>query len=127
MEIDVKELTTYDICEDGKSVVLKLADADGNATALTFKIAELGNLVMTLPSLIEAALQRQFLDTSLRFAYPIGSWSVEQASDPASVIVTLRTQDGFGVSFSMAKSKADELGNAMSRGSSLATSPLLAH
>lgn len=126
MEIDVKELTTYDICEDGKAVVLKLVDANGNASALTFQIAELGNLVMTLPSLIEAALQRQFRDTSLRFAYPIGSWSVEQASDPASMIVTLRTKDGFGVSFSMARNKADELGNAMS-GASLATSPVLAH
>lgn len=113
MDIDVREMTTFHISEDGKSVVLKLTDHAGNPTSLKFQIADLGNLVMTLPGLIEAALRRQYRDTALRFAYPMGSWSIEQASDAASLIVTLRTKDGFGVSFSMARRNAEELANSM--------------
>ena len=126
MDIDVRELTTYHISDDGKSVVLKLVDEAGRPTSLSFQIAELGNLVMTLPSLIEAALRRQFRDTSLRYAYPIGSWSIEEASDPTSLIVTLRTKDGFGVSFSMARGKAEELGDSMSKGGT-SPSAIVAH
>lgn len=113
MEISVRELTTYVISADGKSVVLKLLDGDGNTRALSFNIADLGNLVVTLPALIEAALRRQYRDMSLRFTYPMENWSIEQASDPKSVIVTLCTTDGFGVSYAMSKGKAEELGKSL--------------
>lgn len=116
MDIDVKELTTYQISEDGQTVELKVGDEAGGEASLRFKVSELGNLVMTLPSLIEAALKRQYRNTSFRFAYPLGSWSVEQAADPGSLIVTLRTQDGFGVSFAMGRSNAEKLGRSMGIG-----------
>lgn len=101
MDVDVRALTTYRIDEDGESVVLRLLDETGVERSLRFKIDDLGNLLMTLPGLIEAALQRRHGDAAFRFAYPIGSWSVEEAAEPSSLIVTLRTRDGFGVSFSM--------------------------
>lgn len=116
MDIDVKALTTYQISEDGQTVALKVIDETGAETSLTFGIGVLGNLVMTLPGLIDAALKRQYRDTSFRFAYPIGSWSIEEAIDPGSVIVTLRTQDGFGVSFSMGRCNAEKLGHSMASG-----------
>lgn len=116
MNIDVKELTTYHISEDGQTVALRVEDEAGAEASLRFKISELGNLVMTLPSLIEATLKRQHRDTLFRFAYPVGSWSVEEAADPGSLIVTLRTQDGFGVSFAMGRGNAEKLGRAMGIG-----------
>lgn len=126
MDIDVKALTTYLLSEDGKSVVLRLLDAAGSERSVSFPLGELGNLAMTLPGLIEAALRRQFLDASLRYAYPMGSWAVEQAIDPGSVIVTLQTQDGFGVSFSMTRRQAEDLGGAIAVGPGVPCS-LLAH
>lgn len=116
MDIDVKELTTYKISEDGQSVALKIVDTAGVETSLIFKLGELGNLAMTLPGLIEAALRRQYRDASFRFAYPIGSWAVEEAADPGALIVTLRTKDGFGVSFSMGRGNAEKLGRSMAAG-----------
>lgn len=113
MEIDVKELTTYRISEDGETVAVRLKDGAGIETSLSFPVAALGNLVMTLPGVIEAALQRQFRDAAFRYAYPVGSWSVEEAADPGAVIVTLRTVDGFGVSFSMGRGNAEKLGYSM--------------
>jgi hypothetical protein len=113
MDISVSELTTYQISADGKSVALKVMGDRGDAHELSFKLPELGSLVITLPALIETALRRQLRDASFRFTYPMGSWSIEQASDPTAVIVTLRTKDGFGVSFTMAKRKAEDLGSSL--------------
>jgi hypothetical protein len=115
MDIDVKALTTYAISEDGESVALKLQDATGAEQSLRFPLSELGNLVMTLPGLIESALRRQYCDASFRFAYPVGSWSVEEA-EAGALILTLRTVDGFGVSFSMARGNAERLGNSIATG-----------
>jgi hypothetical protein len=109
----VKELTTYKISEDGQSVTLKMLDELGAEAALSFGIGELGNLVMTLPGLIETALQRQLRDGSFRFAYPVGSWAIEESTDPSSLIVTLRTKDGFGVSFSMPRGNAMRLAHSL--------------
>lgn len=113
MTIAVKELTTYAISDDGKTVILNLVDDTGAATALRFQIPDLGNLSMTLPSLIEAALRRQQSDTSFRYTYPIGSWAIEQSTDPCSLIVTLRTLDGFGVSFAMPRGHVFQLAQAL--------------
>lgn len=113
MDIDVKALTTYRISEDGESASLRIVDAAGEERALRFGIDDLGNLLMTLPALIETALQRRYRDAAFRFAYPIGSWSIEEAADPGSLIVTLRTRDGFGVSFSMGRGNAEKLGSCL--------------
>lgn len=114
MAINVKEMTTYNISDDGKTVTLGLEDDAGTSTSLSFQIPDLGNLAMTLPSLIEAALRRQLRDGSFRYAYPIGSWSIEQSTDPSALIVTLRTEDGFGVSFSMPRNNALQLAHSLS-------------
>ena len=114
MNIEVQTLTTYKVDPEGESVDLGIKDTSGNTATLRMKISELGNLVMTLPSVIEAALRRRYRDASLRYTYPMKSWEVEAASDPAHLIVTLRTEDGFGVSFSVPRARAGELGEAIS-------------
>ena len=68
---------------------------------------------MTLPGLIDKALQTRFGDQSLRYAYPLASWLVEQSSDPTQTMVTLRTVDGFSVCFSIPRQQQSELGAAL--------------
>jgi hypothetical protein len=68
---------------------------------------------MTLPGLIDKALQTRFGDQSLRYAYPLASWAVEQSSDPTQGMVTLRTVDGFSVCFSIPRDQQSELGEAL--------------
>ncbi len=114
MDIEVQALTTYSVADDGQSVALGLKDTAGNNATLRMKICELGNLVMTLPSVIETALRRRYRDVSLRYTYPLGAWRVEASSDPGHVSVTLGTEDGFGVSFSVPRARAGELGAAIS-------------
>lgn len=114
MNIEVQALTTYKVGADGQSVDLGVRDSSGGAATLRMKISELGNLVITLPRIIEAALRRQYRDTSLRYTFPLRAWQVEPASDPAHLIVTLRTEDGFGVSFSVPRQRAPQLAQTIS-------------
>jgi hypothetical protein len=116
MHINVQALTDFDIEKDGRSVTLGIVDAMGSPIKLNLQVDQLGQLAMTLPSLIDVAIRRQYGDSSCRFTYPMESWTVEQAVDPSLVILTMRTTDGFGVSFSMRRSKAEEMADSISVG-----------
>jgi hypothetical protein len=113
MRIDVQDLTEFDIEKDGQSVTLRAVDANGLPVELNLRIAQLGMLAMTLPNLIDAAIRRQYGDSSCRFTYPLESWVIEQALDPSLVIMTLQTTDGFGVSFSLPRKKAEEMSQSI--------------
>jgi hypothetical protein len=54
---------------------------------------------MTLPLMMRQALRARHQDESLRLVYPADKLSIEQSSDPRTIIVTLATPDGFEVSF----------------------------
>lgn len=113
MRIDVQALTECEMGSDGRSATLHVVDAAGSPVELNLQVAQLGMLAMTLPNLIEAAIRRQYGDSSCRFTYPLESWVIEQAVDPSLVILTLRTTDGFGVSFSMPPMKAEEMSGSI--------------
>jgi len=112
MEIDSQALTTCEIAPDGKAISLGFVDCSGKPAAVRLPVEQVGALVMTLPTLIEKALRKRFGDDSLRYTYPLGSWTFEQSPDPQTSIVTLRTTDGFGVCFSLQRRQQDELGEA---------------
>jgi hypothetical protein len=52
------------------------------------------------------------------------SWTLERATDATSGIVTLRTNDGFSVCFSMQREQQDELGDALVSTSAVETTVL---
>jgi hypothetical protein len=68
---------------------------------MRLSLKQLGELAMTIPDLITKALRLRYGDHSLRYAYPLDSWTVERSSDPRTGMVTLCTTDGFSVCFSM--------------------------
>jgi hypothetical protein len=112
MEIETQVLTTCEVAADG-GVSLGFVDAGGNPATLKLSLNQVGSLAMTLPGLIDKALQTRFGDASLRYAYPLASWVLEQSSYPAESMVTLRTVDGFSVCFSLARQQQSELGEAL--------------
>jgi hypothetical protein len=113
MEIDSQALTTCEVAPDGEAISLGFVDTTGNPATIRLSIDQAGALLMTLPGLIDRTLQTRFADQSLRYAYPLASWIVEQSSDLAQGIVTLRTVDGFSVCFSMPRQQRIELGEAL--------------
>jgi hypothetical protein len=113
MEIETEALTSCEVAADGKAISLGFVDSSGNPATIRLSLNQVGALAMTLPGLIAKALQTRFGDQSLRYAYPLASWAVEQSSDPTQGMVTLRTVDGFSVCFSIPRQQQNELGEAL--------------
>ena len=113
MEIDTQALTPCEVAADGDAISLGFVDATGTAATIRLSLNQVGALAMTLPGLIDKALQTRFGDQSLRYAYPLASWVVEQSSDPSQGMITLRTVDGFSVCFSIPRAQQNELGEAL--------------
>ena len=113
MKIDTQALTTCEVAADGGAVSLGFVDAAGSPATIRLSLNQVGALAMTLPGLIDKALQTRFGDQSLRYAYPLASWVVEQSSDPTQGMVTLRTVDGFSVCFSIPRERQSELAEAL--------------
>jgi hypothetical protein len=113
MEIETQALTTCEVAADGGAISLGFVDSSGKPATIRLSLNQVGALAMTLPGLIDKALQTRFGDQSLRYAYPLASWAVEQSSDPAQGMVTLRTVDGFSVCFSIPREQQSELGEAL--------------
>lgn len=115
MLIEGQSLTTCEIEPDGSAIMLGLIDDRGEAGKLRLPIEQVGALAMTLPSLIERALKTRYRDGSPRYAYELGSWTVEQASDPQTRMMTLRTIDGFSVCFSLPLAQGEASSEALAR------------
>jgi hypothetical protein len=113
MKIDTQALTTCEVAADGGAISLGFVDSTGNPATIRLSLNQVGALAMTLPGLIDRALQTRFGDQSLRYAYLLESWLVEQSSDPTQTMVTLRTVDGFSVCFSIPRQQQSELGAAL--------------
>ena len=113
MEIETQCLTTCEVTADGGAISLGFVDSCGKPATIRLSLNQVGALAMTLPGLIDKALQTRYGDQSLRYAYPLASWVVEQSSDPTQGMVTLRTVDGFSVCFSIPREQQSELGEAL--------------
>jgi hypothetical protein len=112
MEIETQSLTSCEVAADG-AISLGFVDSIGNPATIKLSLNQVGALAMTLPGLIDKALQMRFGDQSLRYAYPLASWAIEASSDPSQGMVTLRTVDGFSVCFSIPRQQQNELGEAL--------------
>ena len=113
MEIEPQTLTNCEVRADG-TVVLGFTDTNGAPVEIRLSLNQIGALAMTLPDLISKALRSRYGDHSMRYAYPLASWTVEQsASDPQIRMVTLCTTDGFSVCFSMQHEMQCKLGEAL--------------
>ena len=112
MEIDTQALTTCEVAADG-AISLGFVDSGGRPATIRLSLNQVGALAMTLPGLIDKALQIRFGDQSLRYAYPLSSWAIEQSSDPDQVMITLRTEDGFSVCFAIPSEQQSGLGEAL--------------
>src|SRR5678815_806795 len=95
------QLTRFDVAPDGESVAIHVLDEEADTGTLVLPSDCLSALMMTLPEMVRRALRLRFHDESMRVVYPVGNWKVEGSTVPGHVVVTLRTPDGFEVSFGL--------------------------
>jgi hypothetical protein len=121
MDIESQSLTTCEVAPDGNTVVLGFTDSQGASAKIRLPLNQIGALAMTLPDLISKALQSRYSDPTLRYAYPLASWTVERSSEPGTGMMTLSTTDGFSVCFSMERELQQTLAEALASDGSGAT------
>ena len=111
MKIDTQALTTCEVAADG-GAFRSVRRLHRKPATIRLSLNQVGALAMTLPGLIDKALQTRYGDQSLRYAYPLASWAVEQSTDPTQGMVTLRTVDVYRLLLDPAQQQS-ELGEAL--------------
>jgi hypothetical protein len=76
----------------------------GELIALNFTVTCLSRLMLTLPKMIDAVVQQRGNHPGLRVVYPLDMLRVELAGDQTRIL-TLRTPDGFAISFTASAEK----------------------
>ena len=87
--LGMNALTHFSVCRSGKHVEIGFTDHAGEPVALQLPQECLSMLLMTLPSIIEAALRRRTGNPELRQVYPLGDWQLHLGSEPESIIISL--------------------------------------
>src|SRR5690349_4932891 len=113
--IEIKGLARFETGENGASISLIAEDVSGCSVRLTFPTEVLSSLIMTLPQMLTAAIQRRRNDPSARLVYPLAESRTELSTDPSTRILTLKTPDGFTVSFAVSDDQFRELAQSGAR------------
>jgi hypothetical protein len=111
--IDGQKLTSWGVLSDGTHISLDFAASDGETHCIIFPVDALSGLMMTLPRMLQSALDRRFPNRSLRVAHRLGEWRLEQQEIDDSLILKLATKDGFEVAFVLSGQHAGSLGAAL--------------
>lgn len=101
--VDISRLTMCEVVNNGHGVRLSGESETGETFDLNVPFEHVGTLAMTLPHLLNLAIRKQFRDPSLRYVFPLGGFAVEEAGG-SNTILSLKTPDGFEVSFSVSAS-----------------------
>ena len=100
-------------------------DEDGRPCAISLPIPLLSGLMMTIPRMLNQALETRFPEGSLRMIHELGDWRVERAIGADAAILSLVTPDGFEVTFSVATPQADRLGQTLRHAATTRTKPAI--
>jgi hypothetical protein len=111
--IEGEQLTAWAVLAGGTHVRMDFTSTDGTPHRIVLPFDLLSSLLMTLPRMLQTALNARFSDGSLRFVQCLGSWQIEQAEGDAGLILRLGTRDGFEVAFALNRNDADALGTAL--------------
>jgi hypothetical protein len=111
--IEGEQLTAWTVSPGGTHVRMDFTGTDGTPHRIVLPFDVLSSLLMTLPRMLQTALNARFSDGTLRFVQCLGSWRIEQAEADAGLILRLGTRDGFDVAFALNGSDAGSLGAAL--------------
>lgn len=102
--IRAQSLTTFEVSSAGTHVRINTRDEQGQPGTLEMPVDCLSQLLMTLPRMIQTALQRRD-GQSARLTYPMESFRLElgelDANGGQVYILTLKTDGAFEVSFTL--------------------------
>lgn len=110
--LEIEDLLRYEANEDCTSIDL-IVVTGGMPLALKFTVTCLSRLMLTLPRMINKVVQKRGNNPDLRVVYPLEALRIEMAPDRKTRILTLRTPDGFDISFTIGPDKYREVYEAV--------------
>src|ERR1700690_452377 len=111
--IEGRNLTTWAVVPGGEQVCLGFAATGGETHRIVLPFEALAGLLMTLPRMLQTALDERFPDSTLRVVHPLGAWRLEQSEGDNGLILKLGAHDGFEVAFAVPDHDACSLGTAL--------------
>jgi hypothetical protein len=111
--IEGQGLTSWDVPPGGTQISLDFIGIDGGAHRIVLPFDALSGLMMTLPRMVQSALDERFPDGSFRVLQRLGQWQLEQPATDAGLILKLGTKDGFEVAFLLDDEHGGSLGAAL--------------
>jgi hypothetical protein len=116
-----EKLTAWTVLPGGTEIALDFDSVDGESHRIVLPINTLSGLMMTLPRMLQSALDTRFPDGSFRVVQWLGNWQLEQQRSGNGLILKLGTQNGFEVAFALNDKHAGSLGAALLRAPSDST------
>lgn len=116
MKISTERLTTCEMGDGGKSVLLNFVDETGESVCLEVSFEHAQSIAMTLPRILSCALRSISGSPQSRFVFPLGEWTLEVPEGREGLILTLATSDGFSVSFGISAQTCRSLGWTLATG-----------
>jgi hypothetical protein len=111
--IEGQKLTSWGVLPGGTQISLDLIAIDGATHRIVLPVDALSGLMMTLPRMLQSALDERFPGGSLRIVQRLGKWQLEQPELDDGLILKLRTNEGFEVAFALNEEHAGSLGTAL--------------
>jgi hypothetical protein len=108
-----EKLTTWSVLPGGTQISLDFVAYDGGTHRIVLPVDTLSGLMMTLPRMLQSALDERFPDGALRVVQRLGKWQLEQPAIDDGLILKLGTTDGFEVAFALNPEHAGSLGAAL--------------
>jgi hypothetical protein len=108
-------LINFVVSPDGSTISINVTDENSKPGSLVLSSECLQSLIMSMPEMMQQALQRRYHDPSLRLVYPLGDWRLETSTEPGKLILTLSTSDGFAVSFAVTPGELRKFANTAKR------------
>jgi hypothetical protein len=113
LPIEGQRLTTWAVLPGGTQIRLDFAATEGRTHRIVLPFDTLSGLMMTLPRMLQSALDARFADGSLRVVQRLGAWQLEQLESDGGFLLKLGTTDGFEVAFVLDDEHAGTLGTAL--------------
>jgi hypothetical protein len=111
--IEGEKLTSWGVLPGGTQISLDFTATDGGTHRIVLPVDALSGLMMTLPRMLQSALDERFPGGSLRIVQRLGKWQLEQQEVDDGLILKLGTKDGFEVAFALNDEHAGSLGAAL--------------
>ena len=110
LKIESARLTNCRVTADGEILELGLVDHSGAEVSVRLPFMQAEAVAMTLPQLLGRALIRRTGSQTARYVFGLGDWLIESARGHNCLIVTLKTTDGFEVSFGIPFAECQAMG-----------------